>query len=329
MRARTALFFKRYKSLLRVLISLLLLAYVARQIDWRAGLSLMPRANLVLMALAVILLTLERIVSVLKWFLLLRARGGRISFGRLLIINYVGGFWGLILPSSVSADIVRGYYLARTSAGLALTVTSMFMDRVLSGLALLSLAALGGWLAGNRFGFVHHRAVIALGLGLAGLALALLTRPAVLGWLERVIAQRGGQRPLQQRLRAWLQFCLEYRRYRGLLARTFGLSILMQVIRVLVFYLVAEAFQVHIPMLYYLLFTPIITVLIMLPVAFGGIGIREGSFVAFFTLVGVGSADAFVISFTVSLLTILTTAVGGVIYLCDKGAQPPAPSQST
>jgi len=72
------------------------------------------------------------------------------------------------------------------------------------------------------------------------------------------------------------------------------------------------------------MFIPLIMVLIMLPVSFNGIGIREGSFVAFFAMVGVSSADAFVVSFTVSLLMTLTTAFGGLIYLFDKGATPPA-----
>lgn len=317
--------FSQFKPVIKIVISLLLLGYTMHLVDWRSGLALAPRANLVLMLLAVILLTLERVVSVFKWLLLLRAKGSTVSFWRLFIINYVGGFWGLILPSSVSADIVRGYYLAKTTAGLTLTVTSMLVDRIMAGLALVTLAGISAWLAGDRFGFVHHRGVVALGVAACGLAVFLLFRPASLRWIDRRIVQRMTRWNLNRHIRAWVQSCLEFRHYPGLLVLSFLSSILVQIIRVLIFYTVAVGFNVHAPALYYFMFIPLIMVLIMLPVSFNGIGIREGSFVAFFAMVGVSSADAFVVSFTVSLLTTLTTAVGGLIYLLDRSALTPGP----
>jgi uncharacterized protein (TIRG00374 family) len=266
----------------------------------------------------------ERLVSVFKWLLLLRVRETKVSFWRLFIINYVGGFWGLILPSSVSADIVRGYYLSRTAAGLANTVTSMLVDRIMAGLALVSLAGVGAWLAGDRFGFVHHRAFILMGVAGCALAVFLLFRPFSLRWIDRQVVQRITRWDLNRRIREWVTSCLEYRRHPGRLVLCYLGSILVQIIRVLIFYAVALAFNVPAPLLYYLMFIPLIMVLIMLPISFGGIGIREGSFVAFFAMVGVGSADAFVVSFTVSLLTTLTTAIGGLIYMFDKGPAAPA-----
>lgn len=311
--------FTRLKTALKIVVSLGLLAYLLRLVEWRQALALAPKADIFLLILAVALLTLERVVSVFKWLLLLRAKQANVSFGRLFIINYVGGFWGLILPSSVSADIVRGYYLSRTAAGLSLTVTSMVVDRVIAGVALVSLACAGAWLAGDRFGWVHHRAAIVVGLAAGAAAVFLLFRPAFLGWLDRRIVRRLTYWSLDRRIRDWAASCLEYRRQPGLLAASYLCSILVQVIRVLIFYTVALAFDVHAPLLYYLLFIPLIMVLIMLPISFNGIGIREGSFVAFFAMVGVNSADAFVVSFAVSLLTTLTTAVGGLIYLLDHG----------
>ncbi len=316
------------KPALKIAVSLGLLAWLLCLVDWRQVLALAPRANPGLMLLAVALLTLERVVSVAKWLLLLRARETSVSFGRLFIINYVGGFWGLVLPSSVSADIVRGYYLARTAAGLGNTVSSMLADRILSGLALVCLAGAGAWLAGDRFGLVHHRAAMLGLLALAAAAAALLFRPEFLRRLDagcRRLAPRRLERQLG-RLRDWAASCLEYRRQPARLALAFALSLLMQGLRVLVFYATAAGFGVQAPLAYYFLFIPLITVLIMLPFSFGGIGIREGSFVAFFAVVGVPAADAFTVSFAVSILTTLTSAVGGLIYLCDRGVPAgPAP----
>ena len=58
---------------------------------------------------------------------------------------------------------------------------------------------------------------------------------------------------------------------------------------------------------------------IMIPISIGGLGLREGTFVAFFTLVGMSMNDAVIISFINSFLDTLNTLVfGGGGYLFHK-----------
>jgi hypothetical protein len=97
----------------------------------------------------------------------------------------------------------------------------------------------------------------------------------------------------------------------------------VQMLRILVFYAVAVSFGVHVSVTYYFIFVPLIMLLIILPVSINGIGVREGSFVVFFARVGVPPAQAFIISFVVSVLTTLMTAVGGIVYMFDKSAMAP------
>lgn len=56
----------------------------------------------------------------------------------------------------------------------------------------------------------------------------------------------------------------------------------------------------------------------MIPVSIGGLGVREGAFVALFTLVGMKMDDAVIISFTSSLIANLFTISGGLFYLIYK-----------
>ena len=311
-------------------ISLFLLAYLVKAIDWRHCLQIAARADLMMMILAVILLTLERVLSVVKWRLFLTVKGSSISFWRLFIINYVGGFWGLILPSSVSADIVRGFYLSKATSDLKLTVTSMAADRFISGVSLVFIACLGGWYAGYQPGLQYLRVLILVIAILTFSAVFLLFQRGFLRWLDRRIIQKFGDwspgcavgsaaARIIHIARKWIVSCLEYQQYPGLLAKAFLLSLSVQVVRVLVFYVVALGFDLHAPLMYYVIFIPLIMVLIMLPVSLNGIGVREVSFVGFFSLAGMPETGAFVVSFAVSVLTTLTTAVGGLIYMFDKG----------
>jgi len=58
---------------------------------------------------------------------------------------------------------------------------------------------------------------------------------------------------------------------------------------------------------------------IMIPISVGGLGLREGTFVAFFTLVGMSMNDAVIISFINSFLDTLNTLIlGGGGYLFYK-----------
>ena len=311
------------KQLLKFGVSLLLLFFTLRLIDWRGSLELAGRANPGLLAVAVGLLLAERILSTSKWLMLLRAKGSPITFWRLLVINFIGGFWGLVLPSSVSADIVRGYYLSKSTANVSLAVTSMVIDRLMGALALVLLGCVSAWMVGDTFGLAHAR-LIAAGVAVAlFIGIVLLFHNGFMHWMDRRIIQRMANRKAIQHVRRWIVTCLQYRQYPRALVASFLLTGFVQMLRILVFYAVALSFGVHASVTYYFIFVPLITLLIMLPVSINGIGVREGSFVAFFALVGVSTAQAFIISFVVSVLTTLMTAVGGVFYMFDKSAITP------
>lgn len=311
------------KQLLKFGVSLALLIFTLRLIDWRGSLELAGRADMGMMALAVGLLLLERILSVVKWLLLLRVKGSSITFWRLLVINYIGGFWGLVLPSSVSADIVRGYYLSKSTSSVSLAVTSLLVDRLMGALSLVFLGCLSAWMVGDTFGLAHAR-LIAAGVAVGcALAIALLFHNGFIRWVDRWIVQRLTGWKVMRPVRQWLASCFEYRQYRSTLIMSFLLTLFVQMVRVLVFYVVAVGFGVHVSVIYYFIFVPLIMLLIMLPVSINGIGIREGSFVAFFALVNVPSSEAFIISFAVSVLTTMMTAIGGIIYMFDKSAAKP------
>lgn len=311
------------KQLLKFGVSLLLLFFTLRLIDWRGSLELAGRANPGLLAVAVGLLLAERILSVSKWLLLLRAKGSPITFWRLLVINYIGGFWGLVLPSSVSADIVRGYYLSKSTANVSLAVTSMVIDRLMGALSLVCLGCVSAWMVGDTFGLANARLIVAGVAGGSVLAIALLFNNDLMHWVDRRIIQRVADRKIIHQVRRWIVACLQYRQYPRTLVASFLLTGFVQMLRVLVFYAVAVSFGVHVSVTYYFIFVPLIMLLIMLPVSFNGFGVREGSFVVFFARVGVPSSEAFIISFVVSVLTTLMTAVGGVIYMFDKSAVTP------
>ena len=74
-------------------------------------------------------------VGAWRWYLLLRALGVEIRYWRLYQITWIALLYSTILPGSISADLVRAYFVHKSSQSKLLTpiVTSMVIDRM-SGL---------------------------------------------------------------------------------------------------------------------------------------------------------------------------------------------------
>ncbi|MBA4386420.1 MAG: hypothetical protein C0404_00460 [Verrucomicrobia bacterium] len=305
------------KQALKIGLSILLLFLLFRMVDWQKAQGIVRQASPLYLLLAVALLTVERAVSVLKWLVLLRVKGSVISFWRLFLINYIGGFWSLFAPSSVSADIIRGYYLSKKTADISLTISSIVVDHILSLFGLILVGATGAYFFGDKLGLEHHRLYMGIIMALMIAGFIAIQNRAFMDLVNRIFIRRITIRNMNQHLEKWFQACVDYGKFPVTLLFSFSLSILVQAIRVVIFYVVALGFDVNVSVVYYFMFVPVVNMAIMLPV-FNGIGVREACFVAFAKYVGIDRDVALVVSSAVSLVTTLTTALGGIIYLFDR-----------
>ena len=70
----------------------------------------------------------------------------------------------------------------------------------------------------------------------------------------------------------------------------------------------------HVGLGYYFVYVPVIFVISMLPISVAGIGVREGSFVYFFSQVGASKPEAFSLSLAVFLQAVGLALLGGALY---------------
>lgn len=81
--------------------------------------------------------------AALRWYLLLKIQGIRVSFFETLSLDMQGGFFSLVIPGgAIAGDLVRtGLLVSRTPKGNRLAATStVFMDRFLGMIAQFSIA---------------------------------------------------------------------------------------------------------------------------------------------------------------------------------------------
>ena len=106
-----------------------------------------------------------------------------------------------------------------------------------------------------------------------------------------------------------------YWTHRRTLLLALGLSLILQSLVITIFYLISLALNLSVPLRYFFLFVPLISVISMLPISVAGLGLREGSAVYLFTKVGLDSAGALSLSLLWFAVTALCSGLGGVVFL--------------
>ena len=304
--------------ILKAFISISLLTFLLVNIDWDTVLINLRNANIFLLVIASSLNIIERFELTFKWNLLIRVRSIIVTFGRLFWINSIGSFLGLFLPSSLGTDVVRGYYLMKNNSEKSVSISSVFVDRVLGMFSLLLLGVVSVFFAGDLITEFNIRSYIIVFFVLTVIIFYLFQKDEAVNYLQKILKSIRHKKLVENVIKLHNSI-LEYKKYPKILWLSFFITLLVQVTRVLTYYFIALAFHINVPIVYFFLFVPIIMLIIMVPISIGGLGVREGTFVAFFTLVGMSVNDAVIISFMNSFLDILNSLIlGGGGYLFYK-----------
>lgn len=253
------------------------------------------------------------LLSAWRWRLLLERQGHAIPLLELTKITWIASFFGTFLPATAGNDLVRGQLLHRRGVPLADLVSSILVDRVIGTLALIFLTIPPlVILLQSQPGL--EGVAWAVALLMVATFLAAFAGPKILrrarGWRLPGFLRKG-----LYGLDAVAAGCARLLRGRKTMAATIGLSLAVHALTIVLVYLVGRAVGVELGILYYALFVPLIWLLSLLPVSISGLGLRDAGFVALFGQVGVPTERALTMSLLVFAIILLSSAVGGVLYL--------------
>lgn len=257
-------------------------------------------------------LYVQDFIKALKWHTLLLAKNINLSILRIIQVDFASTFLSLFVPSTISLDLFRAYGLSKEVASKKQAASSIIVDRALSLFALIVVANVSVVLFYKTIA-VPEVAYISTSTLVGFVAVVLIIDSRfVIRFLSRYEATIKRYKILQKigELRESIN---EYKLHKSKLVKVFLLSVAMQTLRIVVYYLASLAVNANIPFQYFMIFTPIVMFLVMLPISLAGIGLRESSFVYFFTKVGVLGTIAFAIPALVSLMVVISVLPGGVI----------------
>ncbi len=292
--------------LIRIAVSLGLIAFMLSRLDGDDMLRFLRRADVSLVLLTLVTVFVDRSFMVVRWMKLVEALDIHVPRLRVVKIFFLSTFFGSFLPSGVGGEAVRAVSFSRLTSRRVESVASVVMDRMLGLLSMLLM----GFMSLTVFYRVYpHPAlvgvVVVLAVGVvAALALGLSRTMHV-----RVLAL-GKENWLSKATRAMGR----YRDRLGTLALVLGLSLGVQGLRVLQAYFLSEALDLETPLVYFLCFIPPILVVTMLPISVGGWGTTNVAYVALFSQVGMDRDGAFVLSVLILTLGVIGNLPGGLIY---------------
>src|SRR5207248_9297078 len=103
------------------------------------------------LALAATLGLAAVLLTILRWYYLVRAQGLPFTVTNALRLGLVGFYFSIFLPGSVGGDIIKAAFIARGQSRRTVAVATVILDRVIALWGLLwFVASLGGvvWLPG-------------------------------------------------------------------------------------------------------------------------------------------------------------------------------------
>ena len=305
----------------RIAIAAGLTTYILWRSHPRAVLAAMGGADWRPLAVAALLVLIDRALMAYRWVLLLCIvdPSARPPLAAVMRIFFVSTFVGTFLPASVGGDAVRAYSIARLNVRGGDAVASVFMDRMLGVASILVMALVG--LALVRDLASNWTIVASLAAAAAGCVVTLLlVFSARTAAAASVLFARlpGALRDAGQRV---LESVRRYAVFHGQLANVLACSIAVQALRIVQAYYLGRGLGIDAALSTYFAFIPLILLVMLLPVTFNGIGTSQAAFVWFFARVGVAPAVAFALSVLFVALGIVGNLPGGMLYAF--GRRPP------
>jgi hypothetical protein len=300
---------KRLRGVAQITISAILLTLILRSVSWVEVRDALQRIDLRWLALAWILFILGVVVRAARWRVLLRALGLHRPLGELVNWYFVGSFFNVILPTGFGGDAVRAAELAQDTGRLGAAVNSVIVDRYL-GLIVLLAMGLTAWVISPNIA----------PLGMFWLILVLFVGGLVAAWLLRGPwwarwSQRAGIFGRAIRTLKLPQLSESVALYdRSTILRGLSISLLFNLLLIGWNVAIGLGLGLHLPLTVYLAFVPLTSVALLLP-AFGGLGVREMTYVGLFGSIGVARATALALSLGVYCITVATGLIGGILYL--------------
>lgn len=301
-------------ALAKAAVTLLLFLYIFRKVDFHQFGSILRNARLDVLTAGFLVLWLGHYICIYRWRMLMRPLMPVLSIANLFGIYCIGLFFNLTFPTVVGGDVVKMYYAGKPSKSYAQSFAATFLDRDAGMLAMMIIACVVILfypmdVPGIPVAFIIWGTSALFILGNVAIFAPYLHR-LLTDFLRRLHLNR-----LAHKTDTISNVFLIMGKHRYVLLLSLLISLINQLMVASVTWILALGLRIKLPMYYFLVFVPVITLISMIPISLNGMGLREYAFMSLFGAVGISMASCIALGLLSSIIMILASIPGGVVYI--------------
>lgn len=280
-------------------------------------LNVLKNVNIFWLALSFSLHSIGLMISAIRWQILIRAQGEKAPLIYLIKSYLVGNFFNNFLPTRFGGDVVRIWDGSRYAKSWVHSSATILIERW-TGIVILLLFAVVSSLI--RMDMAHKLPIVWVSLlvGITGIFLSLtILLPFTRNLLDK-IPEKGGIVKIKEKILTFRETLFIYRQQSTLFIKALFWAFLLQINVIIHYFLIGKALGLHIGLLDYFIFIPIVYLIMVIPITINGLGLREGSYIEIFAFYRILPQTAFSFSIIDVAFGLIIGVIGGIIYITRK-----------
>lgn len=308
---------KKVSLVLKGIISVALLSFLLYRIGLNQFVGTFGNISIGWVLVGILILTLSNITGSLQWHLLLQGSGIQVAFKRTIMYYYTGLFFNNFLLGFVGGDLFRVYDITKHSGRNSTAISTVFVDRLIGMFTMCLLALIFAFFTIDLF---HVHLILYPIIG----GVIVLTSTICFFYFKSFAKkfQGFGERLLpvtiHQKIHDIYNGINYFKYHTQVLIKLLFISFATQALRILTHYCAARSLMITLPWWDYFVLIPLISLVSMLPISIGGLGVREQSGVVLFGFLGLNAPLAFAMQLLSYFINILCSIPGGGSFIVRK-----------
>jgi|GEM_PF-6410368 len=302
-------------TFIKFIIGFALLGVLISNAKFNELLAVFRHMNIWLAMLSLPLYVLNTYISSYRWWLLIPET----SYLMLLRSNFMLAYYMVFVPGQLVSEGIKGARLVASGHKPHSIFISIFIDKLVAFIALMSMGLLGLILT------QHHSLAVDSLIAVLSSILVLLLLILVFGSKVFMLIEWFGHLPLFAAIplvkklllvveEYFSEYALILRERKTNTLKALLVSLLFQASCIFINYIIGLSLGIHVAYADWAWITALLAVVLLLPISIGGLGVREGGLAAMFGLLHLPVEQALGFSFAIYAFTFVSAFIG---YLVD------------
>ncbi|MCF7886666.1 MAG: flippase-like domain-containing protein [Candidatus Marinimicrobia bacterium] len=304
--------------LAKFFFSTILLTLLIYKVDLVGFFSALKKVNIFYLSIALITQFLNIFIRSLKWQILLKVHNIHFPLLTIQNFNYMSIFFNNFFLGTLGGDIFRVYIISQNSLDIRNATSSIFIERLTGFISAVFLVVLFGlflFMNQNYFFKIRHVKLLII-IFCFLLFFIIIMLYLYFRYFQFKLKNKFDK--IQSAVDLLVKSLMSYRRHNNILLLSLCYSMLFHILNGFSLFFLVKSTHTITSISAMLFVSPLVSLIVMIPVSISGIGIQEGSYFYYFQQFGIESGNALAIAFLARSTLLIWGLVGGFIFFTKR-----------